>query len=93
MNGLVAGGLVGAFLGLIVPDDYCTACAHSVNFRPIARWKLVTVTSGILGVLGAGIGAVVPPGEKWEAVSLDRLHVSVTPARGRGVRMAVSVGF
>jgi hypothetical protein len=92
-NGLVAGGLVGAFLGLLVPNDYCPACFRSYNFRPTPQWKLVVVTAGILGALGAGIGAMVPPGEKWEAVSLDRLHVSVAPDAGRGVRMVVSFGF
>jgi len=92
-NGLVAGVLVGAFLGLLAPDDYCGACFRSYTFRPTSRGKLVLVGAGIFGLLGAGIGAAVTPGEKWEVVSFDRLHVSVAPSDGRGVRMAVSFGF
>lgn len=92
-NGLVAGVLVGAVLGLLAPDDYCGACLRSYTFRPTPRGKLVLVGAGFFGLLGAGIGAAAPPGERWEAVSFDRLHVSVAPARGQGVRMAVSVGF
>lgn len=92
-SGLVGGALVGAFLGMLVPDDYCPACFRSYNSRPTGRGKLVLVTSGIFGLLGAGVGAAVSPDERWEVVSFDRLHVTVAPARGRGVRMAVSFGF
>jgi hypothetical protein len=53
----------------------------------------VLATSGIFGLLGAGIGAAVAPGEKWETVSFDRSHVSVAPAGGPGVRLAFSFGF
>jgi hypothetical protein len=93
MNGLVAGGLVGAVLGLVIPNDYCPACFRSYNYHPPGPGKLVVVTAGILGVLGAGIGAAISPGESWKTVSFDRLHVTVAPAGGRGVRLAVSFGF
>jgi hypothetical protein len=92
-GGFVAGGLLGAMLGLVVPHDICRGCLRPPNYQPPGRASLVLVTSAIFGVLGAAIGAAVRPGEKWEVVSFDRLHVSVAPARGRGVRMAVSVGF
>ena len=92
-GGFVTGGLLGVFVGLILPHDLCVACARTANYHPSARGPLVLVTSSIFGVLGAAIGAATAPGDKWQVVHVDGLHVSVAPARGRGVRMAVSVGF
>jgi hypothetical protein len=58
-----------------------------------------------LGALGAGIGAGTAHGEIWEPVSLPgqgdslprpasgQLHLTVAPSKGRGLRIAASVGF
>jgi hypothetical protein len=92
-GGFVTGALLGVVVGLIMPHDFCPACARPANYHPSGRGPLVLVTSSIFGVLGAAIGAATAPGDKWQTVSFDRVQVSVAPARGRGVRMAVSVGF
>lgn len=42
---------------------------------------------------GAGIGALIAPGEKWERVTRDRLRVAVAPTRGGGVRFGMSLAF
>jgi hypothetical protein len=50
--------------------------------------------SAILTVpLGTLFGVVGAPGEKWEASSPSRLRVAVAPARGGGVRAALTVTF
>jgi hypothetical protein len=45
------------------------------------------------GGVGALVGALIPPGEKWEPVSFRGASVSVTPARGRGAALNVSLSF
>ena len=47
----------------------------------------------LLGAGGALIGAIVAPGEKWEAVTGDRMRVAVGPAPGGGVRFVASLSF
>ena len=47
----------------------------------------------VLGAAGAGLGALVAPGEKWEVVPSDRLRLAVGPARGGGFRFGVSLAF
>lgn len=46
----------------------------------------------LFGAAGAGIGALVAHGEKWETVPSDRLRVAFGPAHG-GVRFGVSLLF
>jgi hypothetical protein len=49
------------------------------------------VTSALLiGAVGAGIGALVAPGDRWQVVRSDRLRLVVGPTHG-GVRLAVSI--
>ena len=43
--------------------------------------------------LGALLGAVASRGEEWEVMSADRLRLAVSPARGGGVRAAVTLRF
>jgi hypothetical protein len=47
----------------------------------------------VLGAIGAGVGALVAPGEKWEAVSSDRLGLAVGSTRGGGLKLGVSFRF
>lgn len=51
------------------------------------------LSAALLGAAGAGIGALVAPGEKWKTVTSDRLRLAVEPARGGGVRFGVSLAF
>jgi hypothetical protein len=42
---------------------------------------------------GAAIGALVAPGEKWEAVDGTRIRVEFAPTRGRGIAVRVALSF
>jgi hypothetical protein len=69
------------------------AAAQRISVRPLKRRSFSYGAAALLlGVAGAGIGALVAPGEKWESVTGDRLRVAVSPARG-GARVAVSLNF
>lgn len=46
----------------------------------------------VVGAVGAGLGALVAPGEKWQPVTTGPLHVTVTPHAG-GLRLGLSLSF
>ena len=86
--GAVSGGGVGLLLGLLTTgscsgyfDLYCGSGLDEIA-------ALTALGAGVFGALGALVGAVLPPGRRWEEVSpLNQL--SVAPARGSGL----SIGY
>src|SRR5262245_30541312 len=91
--GALVGFGVGAILGYSAGDDCGAPDAPSlVCFEREA-------TAGGGGLVGAGLGALigvaVGPGEKWEVRDPGRVRLTVSPAprRGRGVGLALSIGF
>jgi hypothetical protein len=49
---------------------------------------------GILTVpLGALVGALMAPGEKWHRVGVGELSVGATASRGNGVGLQVALRF
>lgn len=95
-KGALIGLAVGVAAGLI------SAAAESCPPPKEYQWldlcesfsgPLVYATAGgVLGAAGAGIGALVAPGEKWETLAMDRVRVAVSRAHG-GIRLGVSLGF
>jgi hypothetical protein len=57
------------------------------------RSETVPMTGLGLGLIGAGIGALMGQGERWEAVPEHRLRLGVAPAPGRGVIARLSLSF
>lgn len=47
----------------------------------------------LFGGLGAVVGALVAPGEKWESVDAKRVSFQLAPAPGRGVAARVALTF
>jgi hypothetical protein len=80
---VLRGMLIGTGIGVLGMGVICSGrydeCAEA---SPVAM-------AGAL--LGTGIGALVKS-DRWTAVPLDRVRVTLTPAR-RGVCLAVSIGF
>lgn len=68
---------------------------YSFLFRDLCFSKAETaLITGILTVpVGTLLGVVAAPREKWEVSAATRLHVAVAPARGGGVRAAITVRF
>ena len=66
----------------------CDSFGHEYDYRANDA-----ISYGLLlGALGAGFGAAVAPGERWEAVGTDRVRVHVSPAR-RGAGLMVALSF
>jgi hypothetical protein len=90
--GAMVGFGVGAVVGYAGGDDCGEPGAPTIVCisRP-------TAATGV-GLFGAGVGAVigllVGPGEKWETADPASLRVAVTPsARRRGLGLSVSLSF
>jgi hypothetical protein len=85
--GLAAGALIGVGLGyaFTADDDW-----------GIARHNAVLGGGIGLGIVGAGVGALVGQSIKtdaWKEVPLDRLRVSAFPLRGGRFALGMSVTF
>jgi hypothetical protein len=86
--GLLSGAAIGAVAGYAAGDD-CGRESFVCFDRP------TTAASGaiLFGVLGTAIGAIVAPGEKWEATTADRLQLDVGPGPGGGVGARLTLRF
>jgi hypothetical protein len=87
------GALVGVFIGFVLPDEYCPACFRSCKCSSDRPGEAGPGHVGNPRRAGDGHRAAVASGEQWEIASLDRLHVTVAPARGPNVRLAVRFRF
>lgn len=93
--GALIGGAVGVVAGVAFAaaqdcqpeQDFLNICKNTKNNPGYYAFAAV-----VLGAAGAGLGALVAPGEKWESVTAVRPHVAVWPSRG-GVRIGVSLAF
>lgn len=56
-------------------------------------WTGFAIRANLLVPIGAVIGLVASPGERWEDVPLDSVRVCIHPVRGRGAGVFLTVGF
>ncbi len=98
-RGFALGAAAGAALGFAVGDDddgggeFCSfdGCA---TFGPILPKPMGALIGGaFFGALGAGVGALVAHGERWESQPEQRVRFSVGPAPGRGVAARLAIRF
>ena len=94
--GLAAGAVGGYIWGASSNPDGCQPSEYNFCFFGSGPW-FSDEESGVMGAvffggIGAIVGAIVAPGEKWERVSDPRLRVSVAPVRG-GATVGVSLRF
>ena len=61
-------------------------CSQSEHESALAALLLVG------GIVGAGVGALIKQ-DRWSAVPLDRVRMSLGTTRGRGVALSLSLGF
>jgi hypothetical protein len=86
--GLLAGVAAGAAIGYAGGDD-CNA-GDLVCFD---RGTTSAMGATGLGLVGLAVGALVAPGEKWEATTTERLRVDIGPAPAGGVGARLTVRF
>jgi len=92
-HGALIGAAVGvgaaAILGVAAGDD----CSRDESLC-YSHGEVALVSAVLLVPLGAVIGALASPGERWGPVSSGhRVGVSLAPLRGRGIRAAISINF
>ena len=88
-RGAAVGAVIGVFLGAgLAVSALGRPCLAEDCYRNLAGFVLsVPVVTG----LGAAVGAIIPPGDRWEA---GRVRVAVRPvARREGVGLALAVSF
>lgn len=81
--GFFVGAVAGALLGATTTgdDDF------------ISPGVVAAAAGVVLGSAGALLGLATSHGEKWEAKSLDGLHVTFVPPRGGGAALRVAFRF
>jgi hypothetical protein len=88
-RGAAIGAVIGVFLGAgLAASALGRPCLAEDCYRNLAGFVLsVPVVTG----LGAAVGALIPPADRWEA---GRVGVAVSPVvRREGVGLAVAVSF
>ena len=93
--GLAAGAVGGYIWAASTNPDGCTRSEYNFCFfdGPLFTDEQSGAMGAVaLGALGAVVGALVAPGERWERVPDSAVRVSVAPAR-RGATVLVSLRF
>lgn len=80
------GAVVGAAIGAVT----CAVWNGSGQGHIVSTGDVAGICAIIAGGLGAGIGAAVPPGERWKAVPTRRYRVSFSPRLDHGADFAVA---
>jgi hypothetical protein len=88
-TGALVGGLSAVVLGLMVGPD----CSGHVGLFCYSAGEVAVITGMALVPLGAVIGAMAAPGERWEPISVSRFGLSVAPVRGRGIAVSATLRF
>jgi hypothetical protein len=87
LAGLAAGAVIGAVIGATAWD-----CQHCF-VGPSSKGGAALLFGAGLGTVGAVVGVLAGGGERWEKVPADRIRVSVSPQRGRGVGASIAFAF
>lgn len=93
--GFVGGAAAGVATGIAADATEETVYCIFLPPEECGNYRAGRVIAfGVLGgALGATLGAVVAPGERWGPVPADRVRVSVLTGRARAVGLSVSFRF
>jgi uncharacterized membrane protein len=97
--GFLIGAAAGAAVGYAAGDNsqgapFCTfdGCATLGPFAP-SKPESALLLGAVFGAIGAGVGAAVSPGERWQRVPAEGLRFSLAPAAGGGIGARVSLSL
>jgi hypothetical protein len=86
------GALIGGALGYSLADD-CSREELFCIFPKEDRSKDALGGALLVGALGAGLGALIGPGERWQERPVAQLRLTVAPTRGRGAAISLALRF
>ena len=82
---------IGAGIGAVAS---ALACSSSENQHSIVSNTDVTAGCALAGgLLGAAIGAAIPPGEHWSEMPATRYRIDFAPSLDHGLNLAVAWNF
>ena len=90
--GFGVGALIGGAWGYSVVDD-CSRGTFLCIFPKEDRPGLTLGGAVLGGALGAGLGALLGPGERWQERPGAQLRLTVAPTRGRGAAISLALRF
>jgi hypothetical protein len=94
VKGMVIGGViegVGLAATATIQQD-CSAASNSNDLCFTSRAEAFGVGVAVGAIAGAGIGALFKS-DRWNAVPLEAVRVSLARTRRRGLELSLSVGF
>lgn len=95
--GVLAGGVVGALVGLSMGDDDCSREweAGSSCLEVMSAGDKAAVFGGALALLGGVIGAISgsSPSERWEEAGIPRADLGLSLPGDGGLAVALTVRF
>lgn len=94
--GAATGAVIGGVLGYSAPvdcspNDFVCLLVYPKENQNRAQYTVAGAL--IFGAAGAGLGALIAPGEKWQDAGTQRLRLSLAPTPHRGARVAITLGF
>jgi hypothetical protein len=90
--GAGAGALIGGVWGYSSASD-CSSEEFLCLFPKEDRPKLALGGAVLVGALGAGLGALFGPGERWQERPGAQVRLIVAPTRGRGATISLALRF
>lgn len=90
--GFGVGALIGGVLGYSTAED-CSQEEFLCIFPKEDRPGLTLGGAALVGALGAGLGALLGPGERWQERPAAQLRLTVAPTRGRGAAISLALRF
>lgn len=90
------GAATGAVIGGVLGYAGTESCSRNDFLCILPRENRAQYTVGsalIVGAAGAGLGALIAPGEKWQDAGTQRLRLSLAATPDRGARVAITLGF
>lgn len=90
--GAATGAVIGGAIGYSAVAD-CSRNDFFCIYPKEDRAQYTVVGALIFGAAGAGLGALIGPGERWQDAGTQRLRLSLAPTPHRGARVAITLGF
>jgi hypothetical protein len=96
-KGALIGGALGVVAGLVLMAAEGSSCPPEQDpfgiCSDLSGPEFYVASAGLLGAAGAGLGALIARGEKWETVPTNRLRVTAGASPSGGVRLGFALVF